>query len=136
MILILLISHIFFFFFFVLLGFKLKNSVFAENGVSVCPIVIGPMALAHQTSNKKVVISKTVFVGLTASYDCNIDRLDKTNPNIALSKLARSGTDGRTIGIMWPTFSSTSNNAPSKPFFNIMSYPTISGLMTVESKFE
>ncbi|XP_052830942.1 fibrocystin-L [Octopus bimaculoides] len=112
-------------------GFIVEKCIFIENSLGVFPFVIGPPSLTHQTSSKEVVIRDSTFVGLTSSYDCSIDRLSKADPNIAYSSLSRSNTDGWTVAIVCPTYTSGSNKAPDKPFFNIMSYPAIDGVMKI-----
>jgi hypothetical protein len=112
----------------------LTDLVLIENGVGVFPMIVGPGSVSHTLHNKTARIQRTLVVGTTSAFDCVTDAVDRADHNIQLSGQGRSwagGVHGR-VGISWPSFTAGSNKAPEKPFFGVMSYPSINGLQTIE----
>ncbi|KAM4704928.1 fibrocystin-L [Rhinophrynus dorsalis] len=112
---------------------KISGMVLADNGMGIFSIVYTPPATSHQTTDKTVEISNSLLVGSSPNFTCS-DILTDSDANIKLTTPHRSSrplTGGRS-GICWPSFVSAHNLAPGKPHAGLMSYNTISGLMTVE----
>ncbi|MEE6507574.1 hypothetical protein FKM82_026763 [Ascaphus truei] len=112
---------------------KVSEVVLADNGMGILSIIYTPPATSHEMSNKTVKILNSLLVGSSPNFKCD-DVLTVSDPNIKLSldhRGSRPLTGGRS-GICWPTFASAQNGAPKKPHAGLMSYNSISGLMTVE----
>ncbi|XP_048254422.1 fibrocystin-L-like isoform X3 [Haliotis rufescens] len=114
---------------------KAKFIISIENGIGIFPMVVGPSALSHQTSDKFVEVTNSMFVGQTSSFDCDVHKFDSSDDNFKLSSQARSfahGADTSMVGLLFPQFTQGSNNAPEKPFISVMSYNAISGIMNIK----
>ncbi|KAG8441696.1 hypothetical protein GDO86_010760 [Hymenochirus boettgeri] len=111
---------------------RITESVFVDNGMGIFTIVYTPAATSHQTSDKTATISNSLFVGSSPDFNCN-DTLTDSDANIKISATQRSTRpmNGGRSGICWPAFVSSHNMAPGKPHAGLMSYNTISGVMTV-----
>ena len=75
-------------------------------------------------------------MGTTAEFDCENDVMDSKDGNIQKSSLGRSpsiSSIGRTG--LTTVFSSGSNNAPTKPFANVMAYNSIGGKGIIKGKY-
>ena len=51
----------------------LDSNVFVDNQIGIFTKVLGPHSLDHLTSNKTARITNSLFVGRSASFDCNRD---------------------------------------------------------------
>ncbi|KAG8441692.1 hypothetical protein GDO86_010757 [Hymenochirus boettgeri] len=111
---------------------KITESVFVDNGMGIFTIVYTPAATSHQTSDKTATISNSLFVGSSPDFNCS-DTLTNSDANIRISAEHRSTRPikGGRSGICWPAFVSSHNMAPGDPHAGLMSYNTISGVMTV-----
>ncbi|XP_067676837.1 fibrocystin-L-like isoform X2 [Haliotis asinina] len=106
-----------------------------ENGIGIFPMVVGPGALSHQTSDKFVEVSDSMFVGQTPSFDCNVHKIDTSDENWRFSSQARSFTRSGTVsmvGLLFPQFTGGGNAAPEMALTNVMSYNSLSGIMTIK----
>ncbi|XP_046549966.1 LOW QUALITY PROTEIN: fibrocystin-L-like [Haliotis rubra] len=105
-----------------------------ENGIGIFPMVVGPGALSHQTSDKFVEVSDSMFVGQTSSFDCNVHKIDSSDENWRFSSQARSFAHGviSMVGLLFPQFTGGGNAAPEMGLPNVMSYNSISGIMTIK----
>ena len=115
---------------------ELEDVISSENGVGVFTMVVGPSSTSHVAKNKHVSLSHSTFVGKTPSYDCASDVMPRHDDNIFLSSHTRSwsnGTHGK-VGFSIAVFTSGSNGAPEKPFFGIMSYMALKGIMLASGK--
>ena len=114
---------------------KIDNNVIAESRQGIWTGVFGFDPLEHEIGNQYAIISNTLIIGATSSFDCSKD-VTPANDNIPLSSLARPvmAPSGGMIGMVFPTFMWKDNAAPTKPFPNIMSYNQIAGLMSIKSK--
>ncbi|XP_041373046.1 fibrocystin-L-like isoform X2 [Gigantopelta aegis] len=113
---------------------EIEDIVSVENGVGVFTMVVGPGALSHDISQDKYVkLRNSTFVGKTSSYDCVSDVKPSNDDNIQLSGQGRSwgnGTHGK-VGFSMAVFTSGGNLAPEKPFYVIMAYQALKGIMKV-----
>uniref|UniRef100_A0AAY5ETB4 Polycystic kidney and hepatic disease 1 (autosomal recessive)-like 1 n=1 Tax=Electrophorus electricus TaxID=8005 RepID=A0AAY5ETB4_ELEEL len=108
----------------------ISNVTLVDNGMGIMPLIYGPSAVTHEYSNKTV--TNALIVGSSPNFNCS-DRQPLDTINIALtasSRAPRPLNGGRT-GISWPTFESSQNGAPVHSHDGLMSYPAISGLLTV-----
>ncbi|XP_043922184.1 fibrocystin-L [Protopterus annectens] len=113
---------------------KISNVTLADNGMGIFSIVYTPTSLSHETSNKTIAIKNALLVGSSPDFNCS-DIVTNSDNNIALSNQHRSTRPpkGGRSGICWPTFASGHNLAPGHPNAGLMTYPAISGLMTVQN---
>uniref|UniRef100_A0A4W4EJY7 Polycystic kidney and hepatic disease 1 (autosomal recessive)-like 1 n=1 Tax=Electrophorus electricus TaxID=8005 RepID=A0A4W4EJY7_ELEEL len=110
----------------------ISNVTLVDNGMGIMPLIYGPSAVTHEYSNKTVTVQNALIVGSSPNFNCS-DRQPLDTINIALtasSRAPRPLNGGRT-GISWPTFESSQNGAPVHSHDGLMSYPAISGLLTV-----
>ena len=115
---------------------KIDDNILVENRQGIWTGITGPAAAGHAIGNQTVEISNNLIVGAGPTYDCAND-VSPVNENMDLSAFARPrmAPTGGMIGLIFPNFMSSSNNAPKKPFTGIMSYNAIAGLMKLKSKF-
>ncbi|XP_076865903.1 fibrocystin-L-like isoform X2 [Brachyhypopomus gauderio] len=110
----------------------ISNVTLVDNGMGIMPLVYEPAAVTHEYSNKTVTVQNALIVGSSPNLNCSDSQ--PLNPiNIALtasSRAPRPLNGGRT-GISWPTFESSQNGAPTHSHDGLLSYPAISGLLTV-----
>ncbi|XP_043923025.1 fibrocystin-L-like [Protopterus annectens] len=118
----------------VMSSMKISNVTLADNGMGIFSIVYTPDCLSHEISNKTIAIKNALLVGSSPDFNCS-DILTNSDNNIALSNQHRSTRppQGGRSGICWPTFASGHNLAPGHPNAGLMTYPAISGLMTVKN---
>ncbi|XP_062842250.1 fibrocystin-L-like [Trichomycterus rosablanca] len=110
----------------------ISNVTLVDNGMGIMPMIYTPPSASHTYSNKTVQVQNALIVGSSPNFNCT-DSLSTSDDNIAISaghRAPRPPNGGRS-GICWPTFESAQNLAPGKPHAGLMSYNTISGLMTV-----
>ena len=50
-----------------------------DNNIAIFPLVFSPLAVSHRTSDKFVIIEKSLIVGVSESFDCIADKVSK-NP--------------------------------------------------------
>ena len=115
----------------------IDNNIVAENGVGLWTGVLKPSATLHEIGNKTAVVSNSLFVGATASYDCDKDVSPVEEDNFEISANARPGKapNGGMIGLTFTNFYQESNKAPGKPWIGCKAYNSIAGLTKVESKY-
>ncbi|KAG7317211.1 hypothetical protein KOW79_019509 [Hemibagrus wyckioides] len=116
----------------VYMSIVVSNVTLADNGMGIMPLIYEPPSSSHEYSNKTVLIKDSLIVGSSPNFNCS-DALRTNDVNIASSlghRAPRPLNGGRT-GICWPTFESAHNHAPMKPHAGLMSYNTISGLLSV-----
>ncbi|XP_078071648.1 PKHD1 like 1, tandem duplicate 1 [Mustelus asterias] len=99
---------------------QISNVTLVENRLGIFPIVYGSSVIAHQISNKHILINNALVVGITPNTNCS-----DTHSGDPIA----SGRNG----ICWPTFASRTNSAPVHSHDSLMSYPAISGQMTIEN---
>lgn len=107
-----------------------------DNNVGLFPMVLGPSVVSHQFADKYVHVLDSSFVGTTSAFDCSLDVVDGSDPNIMLSSQSRSwrGPGGGKVGLATTTFSQSSNNAPKKSFNNIKAYNAMYGLTIISGE--
>ena len=49
------------------------NVIMADNNIAILPLIVGPPALSHQTSDKFVRIENSLIVAVSPQYDCGGD---------------------------------------------------------------
>uniref|UniRef100_UPI00398F2CC2 PKHD1 like 1, tandem duplicate 1 n=1 Tax=Pristiophorus japonicus TaxID=55135 RepID=UPI00398F2CC2 len=113
---------------------QISNVTLVDNGMGIFPMIYGPPAISHWISNKTILINNALVVGISPNFNCSAilrddsilnDRNGNRNPR-------QPSAYGRS-GICWPTFASSTNMAPLHSLASLMSYPAISGLMTVQN---
>ena len=111
----------------------LSDNMLIENGNGLISFVLKPSTVAHEFDNKTVDVMNTTFIGATSSFDCTGDKPPAVDHNYELSKNARPSLApaGGMVGLIFPNFYQTSNNAPGKPWKGCMAYNAIGGLMRV-----
>ena len=116
-------------------SFHVSNITSVDNNLGLFPMVIKPPALSHEAADKYVKVYDSTFVGRSAAFDCTKDKFPN-NFNFQASSQGRGyGTEtGGIVGIGFAAFSSSTNNAPEKPFINIMAYQAINGKMEISGK--
>ncbi|MCJ8746157.1 hypothetical protein PDJAM_G00138700 [Pangasius djambal] len=109
-----------------------SNVTLVDNGMGIMPLIYEPPSVSHAYSNKTALVQDSLIVGSSPNFNCS-DTLSMNDTNIALSAGHRAPRplNGGRSGISWPTFESAHNQAPMKPHAGLMSYNTISGLLTV-----
>ncbi|GCB65056.1 hypothetical protein scyTo_0007633, partial [Scyliorhinus torazame] len=111
---------------------QISNVTLVENRLGIFPIVYGSSAIYHQLSNKHILINNALVVGINPNINCSDVQPDDSILSHSEAKQNSRQATGRN-GICWPTFASGANSAPYHPHDSLMSYPAISGLMTIES---
>ncbi|XP_067888793.1 PKHD1 like 1, tandem duplicate 1 [Heterodontus francisci] len=112
---------------------QISNVTLVDNGLGIFPIVYGPPATSHQISNKSILINNALVVGISPNFNCSdIQGDDSILSSSEGNQNSRRLSAGRS-GICWPTFASAKNSAPLYPHAGLISYPAISGRMTVQN---
>ena len=102
----------------------IDSNVLVDNQVNVYALVIKPNILLHQMSNKTYLLTNSLIVGKSSTFDCEADIWPSdTNTLFARSITSFSGVysndfDG-VVGCVWANFISGSNEAPTKPWYLI-----------------
>ncbi|XP_028646735.2 PKHD1 like 1, tandem duplicate 1 [Erpetoichthys calabaricus] len=111
---------------------QVSNVTLVDNGMGIMPMNYHPPSVSHNYSDKTIEIKNSLFVGSSPNFNCS-DILTNNNPNIQITVAHRSTRplQGGRSGACWPTFASEQNLSPGHPHAGLMSYNTISGLMTV-----
>ncbi|XP_059501744.1 PKHD1 like 1, tandem duplicate 1 isoform X2 [Stegostoma tigrinum] len=108
------------------------NVTLVENKLSIFSMVYGSLASVPEISNKSILISNALLVGISPTFNCSeLQPDDSTLSETKAKQNFRKASVGRN-GICWPTFASASNNAPKMPHDSLTTYPAISGRMIVE----
>ncbi|XP_077992871.1 fibrocystin-L-like [Glandiceps talaboti] len=108
---------------------EMSDIILVDNTCGVMPMVYGPAALTHITSDKFVSMSDSLIVGTSPSFDCTTDVPDSGNDNIRQSsgnRTPRTPTGGK-VGFTFASFSSGTSGAPFFAFHGLMQYTAISG---------
>ena len=107
-----------------------------DNTIGLFPMVLGPSSISRQFENKFIHVKDSIFVGSSDDFDCEHDVMTDDDYNILFSSQARAPRDpgGGKSGLILPTFNQASNNAPEKPFYSIMAYPSFYGLMIMTGR--
>ncbi len=110
-----------------------SDALLANNYAGIFVAVIGPPALSHVLGDKTVTVESSTIVSATSQYECDFDR--NTNaPIISQHENSHRGlrtASGGHAGIIIPSFISGSGGFPSHAWFDILSYPAISGHTTI-----
>ncbi|XP_072027284.1 LOW QUALITY PROTEIN: fibrocystin-L-like [Amphiura filiformis] len=108
--------------------------IMADNKVGITPLIYSPLALSHVKSDKFVRVENSLIVAMSPDYDCGGD--DDVTPEaygIPRNHPAGLAPGSGHVGIKWPTFMSSFNGAPFKPFEKTISYPAIGGRTYVDN---
>ncbi|XP_077870118.1 fibrocystin-L-like [Saccoglossus kowalevskii] len=105
----------------------MSNLVLVDNYASVMPMVYGPPALSHQTSDKFVSIDNSLFVGTSPSFDCSTAQSKSDAVQQSFTHRAPRTPSGGKSGFTWASFTSTTSGAPFFRFHGFEGYPAISG---------
>ncbi len=111
----------------------ISDALLANNYAATFLVVIGPPSLSHVLGDKSVTIESSTIVSATSQFECELD-MDVNAPEI--SKHPNSYRGLRTVsnghaGIFIPSFVSSPGGYPTHAWFDLTSYPAISGLTTI-----
>ncbi|XP_071792804.1 fibrocystin-L-like isoform X2 [Asterias amurensis] len=107
----------------------ITGMTFVDNNIAIFPLVFSPPAVSHRTSDKFVIIEKSLIVGVSESFDCIADKMvpPENSGHSSIQRAPYSPGGGHT-GIVWPSFMSLPNLAPFFGFHPVTSYPTLNGV--------
>jgi hypothetical protein len=119
----------------------IDSNILVDNQVNIFTFIYLPNSLDHEVGNKKAIISNSIIVGQSLSFDCvndlNIDSYLKPKPKFDLQFPMASFGSGinydSKIGIVWSNFLANEYDKPYKPWPGIHSYPQINGIMQVDN---
>ena len=110
----------------------ITNSVLINNKAAIYVSVIGPAALSHDVGSKTVRIEDTDIISAVDSFDCS---RETEAPVIASHGRSHRGIVSPSlghVGIIVPSYTSGPGHYPKSPWWDLISYPTISGLTSIE----
>ncbi|CAF0939901.1 unnamed protein product, partial [Brachionus calyciflorus] len=115
---------------------RVESNILIDNQINIFTQVITPNILDHSMSNKKTFIQNNLIVGQSPNFNCTTD-IKSDDLYYANAGSVESYTSGPNdlskVGVTWAQFLSGSNNAPLKPWTNIMTYNALDGLMIVDN---
>ena len=99
----------------------IDSNVLVDNQINVFALVVKPSILIHELSNKTYMLTNSLIVGKSSTFDCAVDVWpNDINQFFAITSASFSGLDNKyfegVVGCVWANFISAANGAPIKPW--------------------
>jgi len=110
--------------------FSVNKVTLVDNQIGVFQLILGDPPQSHVVTEKKYIVKNSLIVGRDPYYSCDNDRFPKNiSDSFGLFNPFGAGKNknGR-VGLLWPTFTASSNKMPLKPWTGMMAYNQIGKL--------
>ncbi|KAI8520669.1 hypothetical protein Bbelb_004230 [Branchiostoma belcheri] len=109
-----------------------ENTAFVDNRLGSFMSVVGPPSLDHARVAKSATVRNSLYVGRSASFDCDTDVMDRSDDNLKIAAkwgglgfTSNKGSSGGFIGFAFAGGMSGWSGSPLHPWWSQMSYPTL-----------
>jgi len=110
--------------------FTVDKVTLVDNQIGVFQLILGNPPQTHVVTEKKYIVKNSLIVGRDPYYSCDNDKYPRNlSDTKATFKSFGGGLDkkGR-VGLLWPTYCSGGNGAPTKPWSGLLTYNQIGKL--------
>uniref|UniRef100_A0A7M5XJA2 G8 domain-containing protein n=2 Tax=Clytia hemisphaerica TaxID=252671 RepID=A0A7M5XJA2_9CNID len=106
----------------------IKDSIVADNKISVFANVAGPNVIKHEYADHKITFENMLFVGQTDNFDCEKDNAAPFNAAFHSDSRSPRAAEGGNIGILSSCFAGAAATGPPMRWEDPMTYPSTKGL--------